>query len=420
MTKQEIITPDGEVIETGIANALDTRLVSELAKAEIDQQIATAHRYPRSVSVALKNIKSLATLDDEAAAECIYALPRGGKPIRGPSIRLAEIIANQWRNCRVAARVVDVNREEKYVEAEGVFHDLETNVATKATVWRRIVDSKGRLYNDDMIIVTGNAACSIARRNAILAGVPKAVWRSAYDTAEQVIKGDLKTLSERRARAVAAFGTWGVTAERVFAAIGVRGEEEITLDHLPTLFGMFQAIKNGEETVESLFNAREGAKPHTKVANPLDDETPARKVDAPKQTTEPSPDALAGSPGDEAGEDPGDTTSPADTDAPRVVQGRRGAEGEANPAASPSPSPASQAGDAAGRSGEGDLPSPEDIAAHRQESASYDLGYTHAFKQKRKEPAPRDPEWDDDEANDYALGFRHGKAARERDAAKEG
>jgi hypothetical protein len=30
-----------------------------------------------------------------------------------------------------------------------------------------------------MIIVTGNAASAIAKRNAILAGVPNAVWRRA-------------------------------------------------------------------------------------------------------------------------------------------------------------------------------------------------------------------------------------------------
>lgn len=149
---------------------------------------------------------------------------------------------------------------------------------------------------------------------------------------------------------------------------------------------------------------RDVSPPVAIVRNPLDDEPPPAIEDHGEadgyglddDTTESSPDASAGSPGDEAGEGSGDTTSPAD------------------------PSPASQAGDAADRSREGDLPSPEDIAAHRQESPAYDLGWTHAFKQKRKEPAPRDDEWDDDEANDYALGFRHGKAARERDAAKEG
>ncbi|MDF2602329.1 MAG: hypothetical protein K0Q54_5152 [Methylobacterium brachiatum] len=269
----EIITQDGEVLEPGALAALDSGTIAAMSKAEITAQVETARRYPRSVTRASKNINSLATLDDQAAGECIYALPRGGKPIRGPSIRLAEIVAQQWGNNRVATRVIEVDRREKVIVAEAVFHDLETNAAVKATVRRRISDRQGRLLNDDMIVVTGNAASSIARRNAILAGVPKGIWRRAYEAAEGVVKGDVKTLAERRAGSIKAFGTWGVKPEQIFAALGVVGEDEITLEHIPTLIGMFQAIKNGEETVESLFTSRtaQAGKAFDKVADPLND-----------------------------------------------------------------------------------------------------------------------------------------------------
>lgn len=269
----EIITQDGEVLEPGALAALDSGAVAAMSKAEITAQVETARRYPRSVTRASKNINSLATLDDQAAGECIYALPRGGKPIRGPSIRLAEIVAQQWGNNRVATRVIEVDRREKVIVAEAIFHDLETNAAVKATVRRRISDRQGRILNDDMIVVTGNAASSIARRNAILAGVPKGIWRRAYEAAEGVVKGDVKTLAERRAGSIKAFGTWGVKPEQIFAALGVAGEDEITLEHIPTLIGMFQAIKNGEETVESLFTNRsaQAGKAFDKVADPLND-----------------------------------------------------------------------------------------------------------------------------------------------------
>ena len=67
-------------------------LVATLTKAEIDQQIATAHAYPRSPAAARDRMIGLATLDDQMASECIYSVPRGGKQIRGPSIRFAEIV----------------------------------------------------------------------------------------------------------------------------------------------------------------------------------------------------------------------------------------------------------------------------------------------------------------------------------------
>ncbi|MER8762842.1 hypothetical protein [Mesorhizobium sp. M0968] len=228
-------------------------LAVSIAMAEVDQQITTAHAFPRSVDQAVKNILTLATLDEETAKECVYALPRGGKAIKGPSVRLAEIIQSCWGNNRVGTRVVHVDRIEKYVEAEGVFHDLETNAATTSRVRRRISDKQGRVLTDDMIIVTGNAASSIAKRNAILAGVPKAVWRKAYAQVEKVIAGDIKTLVERRAEAMKAFAAFGITPERVFAVLEINGLDDISLDHMATLIGMHSALKSGESSVEEMF-----------------------------------------------------------------------------------------------------------------------------------------------------------------------
>lgn len=258
----ETITEDGEIIET--STALTTEQMSlaiGLSRAEIDQQIATAHAYPRSVSKVTKNVLSLVTLDEQSAEECNYALPRGGKSITGPSIRLAEIVAGQWGNCRVGARVVHIDRAEKYVEAEGVFHDLETNTATTARVRRRISDKNNRLLTDDMIIVTGNAACSIAKRNAILGGVPKAVWRKAHEAALETIKGTVKTLTERREKVLKAFAAFGVKPEQLFVALEIGGLDDITLDHIPVLTGMHSALKSGEATVEEMFGTSAAGKP---------------------------------------------------------------------------------------------------------------------------------------------------------------
>lgn len=305
MARDLEITEDGEVVETRPITEISTSTISAIAKVEIDTAIATARRYPRSIDKAVKNILSLTTIDEETAEEAIYALPRGGKPIRGPSVRLAETIQQCWGNCRVDARVINIDRENKIVEAESVFHDLETNSATRATVRRRIVDSKGRLYSDDMIIVTGNAACSIAKRNAILGGVPKAIWRRAYAEAERVIAGDVTTLNVTRDKAVRAFATYGVKPEQVFAAIGVRGIDDISIEHIPTLRGMFSAIKNGETTVEEVFAVRSGAPADFKpVANPLDDKAPA-----PTKTVEPPASVATADPASDP-EDDGDGDSP--------------------------------------------------------------------------------------------------------------
>ena len=230
---------------------VESALGDVVARAEIDQQIATAHRYPRSIRGFLDEARALVTLTTDVAGECVYALPRDGKTIEGPSARFAEILAHSWGNARAGARVVDDKGD--FVTAQGVFLDLEKNVAITHEVQRRIVDKQGRRFKPDMIGVTANAACSIALRNAILKGVPKAFWQSLYEEARRVIMGDAKTLANRRAEALAYLQKFGASEAMVLGLLGIKGVEDITLEHLVTLRGIATAIKDGDTTVEQAF-----------------------------------------------------------------------------------------------------------------------------------------------------------------------
>lgn len=247
--------------ETEIVTA-DSGTVAMLARGEIDMQIATAHKYPRSIVNFRNEVLGMVTLNEQIAGECIYALPRDGKVIEGPSARFAEVIASAWGNSRAGARVVSDQGE--FVTAQGVFHDLQRNVAITYEVQRRIVGSNGRRYKPDMIGVTANAACSIALRNAILKGVPKAFWAEMYEAARRTVMGDIKTLANRRAEAMAVFQRYGVLPERVFAKLGVAGEQDITLEHLVVLRGIVTAIKDGDTTAEQAFGEEPGQTATTK------------------------------------------------------------------------------------------------------------------------------------------------------------
>lgn len=242
-----------DVIREVPSMEVEQGVVALLNKSEIDQQIATAHRYPRSIKRFRDESMQMVTLSETIADECIYALPRDGKTIEGPSARFAEIVASAWGNCRAGARVVDDRGD--FVTAQGVFHDLERNVAITYEVQRRITDKYGKRYKPDMIGVTANAACSIALRNAILKGVPKAFWSDMYEAARKTIMGDIKTLANRRADAMAMFQKFGVTPEQVCAKLGVPGVEDIGLDHLIVLRGLLTAIREGDTTAEDAFNA---------------------------------------------------------------------------------------------------------------------------------------------------------------------
>lgn len=298
----------GEIVSTAIAsvNADTIPLAVKLAKVELDQAISTAKAYPRSMTQVRDRISELVMLDEQTAEECVYALPRGGKPIRGPSVRFAEIVASQYGNCKVGSRVVDVDKFEKFVEAEGVFIDLESGMQRTARIRRKISDKNGRVYNDDMIVVTGNAACAIALREAILKGVPKALWRRAYDEAEGVIAGDIKTLAERRDGAVKAFAAWGVTPDQIFASLDVDGLDAIGLDEIGTLTSMYKAIKNGEQQVEDYFPAKAKAADGVEAAKGTAGKLSQIAKSSGPKTDAPPPADQTGQKSDPAGEDAGD------------------------------------------------------------------------------------------------------------------
>jgi hypothetical protein len=231
-----------------MANELE---IIQTTSQEIDRQIATAHAFPRSVEAFHKTALGLVTLDELVAGECIYTLPRADKHIEGASSRFAEIVASAWGNCRYGARVVGETND--FVIAQGVFHDLQTNACVTVDVQRRIIDSKGRRYGVDMIGVTANAACSIAIRNAILRGVPKALWQSLFEAAKRTAAGTETTLGKRRLAAVAAFEERGIKPARLFAALGVQGIDDINLDHLLRLRGYINALNEGEASLTDLF-----------------------------------------------------------------------------------------------------------------------------------------------------------------------
>lgn len=243
-----MMAEDKEVLVPMVA---DQSMVAMLNKSEIDQQISTAKQYPRSIKRFHNEALQMVTLNERVAESCIYALPRDGKTIEGPSARFAEIMFSAWGNSRSGARVV--SDQGDFVTAQGVFHDLERNTAITYEVQRRVTDKHGRRFKPDMIGVTSNAANSIALRNAILKGIPKAFWDPMYEAARATVMGDYKTLANRRADALKAFQSYGVSAERVCATLGVTGVEDIGLDQLVTLRGILTSIKDGETTPEQAF-----------------------------------------------------------------------------------------------------------------------------------------------------------------------
>lgn len=236
-------------MDNEIMRVAASEIVLAETKAQIDVQIATAKAYPRDLAQVLKNIETFATMDEETAMECFYKLPRAGSYIEGISVRMAEIIANSWGNMRVQSRIVD--NDGKVLTAQAVCHDLETNVAVMTEVKRKITDKNGRTFNEDMQVVTGNAACSIAFRNAVLKVVPKAYTHRIMERVKQVSLGNAATLEKRRNGAIEFFVKNGVTKEQLLEFLSKTKVEEIDTDDVANLLGIATAIKEGDTTAKN-------------------------------------------------------------------------------------------------------------------------------------------------------------------------
>lgn len=241
----------------------DVQVVTEtslqlITKAEIDAQVATAKAFPRSLKQFRDKAVSFATISESVAESCTYALPRGGGKIEGPSVRLAEIVCSSFGNIRSGARVIA--NDGKTITAQGICHDLETNNCITVEVKRKITDKYGKTYNEDMQVITGNAACAIAYRNAVFKVVPYALVSDIQEEAKKVAMGTLETLPSKRGKAVDYFHSKGVKDEDLCRVLEVKSIEDIDLEKLATLRGMVTLIKNGESTIKDLFEDYEASK----------------------------------------------------------------------------------------------------------------------------------------------------------------
>ena len=228
--------------------------VDAVERANVDSQVATAKQYPRDLTRCINNSIVMATMDYETAQSCGYALPRGGKPITGPSVHLAKLLVSNYGNIRAEAKICKIT--DKRVISRGTCWDLENNVATAFEVGRSIVGKNGKRFSDDMITVTGNAASSIAYRNAVFSVIPRSITNKVYQASQHFITGDLsdeEKLVARRKKCIDFFkDEYGITENEVVMLCGKQTVNQIKADQIALLLGITQSLKDGDTTVEEL------------------------------------------------------------------------------------------------------------------------------------------------------------------------
>lgn len=219
---------------------------STMSDALILTQVETAKKYPRDICRCIHEAEDMALLSPEIAESCVYSVPRAGKTIKGPSVRLAEIFVAAWGNTYMAAEIKE--NDGRSVTARAYCWDVEKNLRAGVEIKRSITTKEGRSYSYDMQTTTENAACSIALRNAIFKVIPRGYIDSILEKCQQKALGDVSTkddFSKRRETIFLRLKALGVDEKRIFSYYGKSSIEDFDVNDIGELLGVGTSIKEG-------------------------------------------------------------------------------------------------------------------------------------------------------------------------------
>lgn len=225
----------------------------ERAVAEVQSAILLARRFPRDPVQAVDRILNACTRPGLAEG-ALYTYSRGGSEISGPSIRLAEAMAQAWGNLSFGIRELEQRDGESTVEAFA--WDLETNVRqtkvfqisherhTKSSV-KKLTDPR-----DIYELVANNGARRL--RACILGVIPGDVTEEAVKQCEVTLRSSADTSPEATQKMVKAFCEYGVTKEQIEKRIQ-RRIDTIQPAQVISLRKIYASIKDGMSNAEDWF-----------------------------------------------------------------------------------------------------------------------------------------------------------------------
>lgn len=203
-----------------ISGAQNTREFSE-----VRAKVQLAKMFPRNEMASSEKIVN-ACRRAGLAEKASYAYSRGGTDITGPSIRLAEAVAQIWGNLDCGFRVIDTWRSENGYDVskvEAFAWDMESNTR-KSLVFdvphMRFTKKGLNPLKDprDIYEMVANQA-SRRVRNCILAVVPGDVVEMAMTECQNTLKAKCNITPERLKSMVEKFAEYGVTKEMIEARI---------------------------------------------------------------------------------------------------------------------------------------------------------------------------------------------------------
>lgn len=194
---------------------------------EVKGQIFMARQFPRNVFQSEQRILD-ACKRPSLAETAIYSYPRGGTKVEGPSIRLAEVLAQNWGNLAFGIKELEQRNGESVAMAYA--WDLETNVREeKVFTVPHSRYARGKLNKltdprDIYEMVANNGARRL--RACILGIIPGDITEKAVAECDNTMRGNSnEPIKERVNKMLSIFKEkFGVTQEQIEERIGYNAD----------------------------------------------------------------------------------------------------------------------------------------------------------------------------------------------------
>lgn len=227
---------------------------------EVQAAMVVAKKFPRDEFEAMEKIKRTCqryTLAEQA----IYSYPRGGQQVVGPSIRLAEALAQNWGN--IDYGVIELEQKDGESEMMAYAWDLETNTrVTKIFTVEHKRDTKKGSYQltDSRDIYEATANFGARRMRACILGViPGDVVDLAVEECRATVKNGIgkEPIVERVNKLLKTFrDEFKISKEQIEKYAG-RNCADFGEDEFINLKGVYKALRDGQATPRDYFEEEE-------------------------------------------------------------------------------------------------------------------------------------------------------------------
>ena len=235
----------GEIAANAGGNRGIVAVEAQRAIAEVQARMIIARANPRDPIRAMEKLLNDCTRPT-LADHAIYQYARGGTDIRGPSIRLAEAIAQRWGN--IASGIKEMSRSGEYSECIAYAWDLESGYYDERQFqvrhWR---DTKlgGYALQDERDIYELIANFGQRRKRAVLLTViPGDVTEAALEQCERTMQAAADVSPEGIKKLADAFAEFGVSQAQIEARIQ-RRLEAMRPAQVVALRKIFTSLRDG-------------------------------------------------------------------------------------------------------------------------------------------------------------------------------